>query len=103
MSEFKVNRERTKVYLEEQRPADCSYHARDFQKYVEGFASRHPVTADEIGIRLLGQCDCDEGPHGSVLDAAAEIESTFHDHQHDSDHAEYPVGSIKNFQDHHRF
>jgi hypothetical protein len=58
MSEFKVNRERQKVYLEERRPADGSYHAGDFQTYAEAFASRHPVSPDEVGIRLVGKCDC---------------------------------------------
>jgi hypothetical protein len=38
MSEFKVNRDRQKVYIEESRPADGCYHAGEFQKYAEAFA-----------------------------------------------------------------
>ncbi len=60
MTEFKVNRDRQKVYLTEERPGDGTYHAEDFQKFADKFATDHPVSPSDVSFRFWDRCDCGE-------------------------------------------
>lgn len=60
MSEFKVKRDRQKVYIEEDRPGDGTYHAEDFQRFAREFSERHPVPPSAVGLRFWGRCECGE-------------------------------------------